>query len=111
MYFITEQTLTIQEIKEELGFENDRKTRTWLKRNNISIEKVGGKPMVYKFLFDFKRQLDIVYRLKETYPFTWSEIYKLTTKDESMINAVFVIHPPLIEPTKRKAISNSQIYF
>ena len=74
---------------------DNRSAKKWLCVNSIPIKKIGGKNVVDKFLFEFKRQQLIVEDLKKSYPNKWFEIYDAKTDDKGMVKAISELYPKM----------------
>ncbi|MEL4456946.1 hypothetical protein [Lutimonas vermicola] len=89
-----------------LGLIDNRSAKKWLTDNGIPIKKIGGKNVVDKFTFEFKRQQLVVEDLKKSYPNNWFEIYDANTEDKGMVQAIRELYPnlDLIKKTSKNRI-------
>lgn len=87
------KNLTLDQIKEILGLEDNRSVKTWLKKHGIPISQIGRKKMVNQFMFDFKQQQLAVEGLRISYPNNWFQIYEANTPDKGMVKAISELYP------------------
>ena len=99
--------LKIADIAKILGLKDNRSAKKWLRDNGISISVVGGKNVVDKFLFEFKRQQLLVGELRKSYPTNWFEIYDTKTEDKVMVQAIRKLYPKLdlVKKTSQKCLN------
>jgi hypothetical protein len=105
LFFVHIDHLKLADIASTLGLKDSRSAKKWLCDNGIPIKKIGGKNVVNKFLFEFKRQQLIVEDLKKSYPNNWFEIYDAKTDDKGMVKAISELYPKI---DLVKKISNNQ---
>src|SRR5690606_25418060 len=87
------RNLTLEQIKNILGVEDNRSAIKWLNDNGIALAQIGRKYVVNQFLFEFKQQQIAVEELKISYPNCWFEIYDANTPDKGMVQAISELYP------------------
>ena len=66
----------------------------WLVKWGIHHTKIGREYIIDKWSFDFRMELAYVKNLKQQNPLKWADIFRLKCQDESILQAVFTVHPP-----------------
>lgn len=104
--FIHIEYIKLRDVSTILKVKDKRSAKKWLNNNGISISVVGGKKVVDKFSFEFKRQQLLVKDLIKIYPTKWFEIYDAKTEDKGMVKAISELYPKM---SLVKKISKNQI--
>lgn len=100
--------MKLQDFASLVGTRDRRTILRWLVMMGIHHTKIGREWIIDKWSFDFRMELAYVESLKQQNPVKWADIFKQKCQDESIVQAVFAIHPPTIIKTQIKRSSNSK---
>ena len=99
------RNLTLEQIKEILGLEDNRSAKIWLNKNGIPISQIGRTKVVNQFMFEFKQQQLAVDGLRIGYPNNWFNIYEANTPDKGMVKAISELYPQI---NRVKKVNNEE---
>jgi len=103
--------VSLQELTDELGHKDYRRTLKWLKRRRVPCKKEGRGYYVLRWHLDFASFLEIAEDLRKLFPTNWFKIFEASVSDKKMVHAVFAVIPPNVIPERSKGNNNEHKYF
>lgn len=74
--------ISISEVKERIGVQDDRTAKKWCEENNITIQKMHKKTLIYNVDMENALELNYIKGLKKKYPDNYKEIYEASKEKD-----------------------------